>query len=51
VTETETETETETVPVERVRMTSDEYTDAETVRGQVRKERLDTEGVEERRDR
>jgi stress response protein YsnF len=44
-------TETETVPVERVRMTTDERTDEETVRGQVRKEHIDTEGVEERRDR
>jgi stress response protein YsnF len=44
-------TETETVPVERVRMTTEERTDEETVRGQVRKEHIDTEGVEERRDR
>ncbi|GHD53819.1 DUF2382 domain-containing protein [Streptomyces galbus] len=45
-------TETETVPVERVRMTAEEHTDEETVRGQVRKEQIDTEGVdEERRDR
>jgi uncharacterized protein (TIGR02271 family) len=45
-------TETETVPVERVRMTTDEQTDEETVRGQVRKEEIDTEGVDEnRRDR
>lgn len=44
-------TETETVPVERVRMTTDERTDEETVRGQVRKEHIDTEGVEEQRDR
>ncbi|MDG5804037.1 PRC and DUF2382 domain-containing protein [Streptomyces ossamyceticus] len=45
-------TETETVPVERVRMTTDERTDEETVRGQVRKEQIDTEGVDEdRRDR
>ncbi|MFF0887136.1 DUF2382 domain-containing protein [Streptomyces sp. NPDC003456] len=42
-------TETETVPVERVRMTTDEYTDEETVRGQVRKEHIDTEGVDEDR--
>ncbi|MCF4136015.1 PRC and DUF2382 domain-containing protein [Streptomyces sp. Tue 6430] len=38
--------ETETVPVERVRLTADEQNDEETVRGQVRKERLETEGVE-----
>ena len=45
-------TETETVPVERVRMTTDEQTDEETVRGQVRKEQIDTEGVDEdRRDK
>ncbi|MFJ5997004.1 DUF2382 domain-containing protein [Streptomyces sp. NPDC092370] len=45
-------TETETVPVERVRMTTEEQTDEETVRGQVRKEQIDTEGVDEdRRDR
>lgn len=45
-------TQTETVPVERVRMTTDEYTDEETVRGQVRKERIEAEGTEEdRRDR
>ncbi|MFF8036349.1 DUF2382 domain-containing protein [Streptomyces sp. NPDC016626] len=44
-------TETETVPVERVRMTTEERTDEETVRGQVRKEHIDTEDVEERRDR
>ncbi|MDG9709582.1 PRC and DUF2382 domain-containing protein [Streptomyces sp. DH10] len=45
-------TETETVPVERVRMTTEEQTDEETVRGQVRKEEIATEGVDEdRRDR
>lgn len=38
--------ETETVPVERVRLTADEHTEEETVRGQVRKERLEAEGVE-----
>ncbi|MFI2415723.1 DUF2382 domain-containing protein [Streptomyces sp. NPDC018947] len=45
-------TETETVPVERVRMTTEEHTEEETVRGQVRKEQIDTEGAddEERRD-
>lgn len=44
-------THTETVPVERLRMTTDEHTEQETVRGQVRKERIETEGVEEPRDR
>ncbi|MFJ9714331.1 DUF2382 domain-containing protein [Streptomyces sp. NPDC101213] len=38
--------ETETVPVERVRLTADEHVEEETVRGQVRKERLEAEGVE-----
>ncbi|MEV6959850.1 PRC and DUF2382 domain-containing protein [Streptomyces sp. NPDC051207] len=38
--------ETETVPVERVRLTTDEQVEEETVRGQVRKERIDTEGDE-----
>ncbi|NEB10902.1 PRC and DUF2382 domain-containing protein, partial [Streptomyces coelicoflavus] len=33
--------ETETVPVERVRMTTEELTENETVRGQVRKERIE----------
>jgi stress response protein YsnF len=33
--------ETETVPVERVRMTTEEHTEEETVRGQVRKERIE----------
>jgi uncharacterized protein (TIGR02271 family) len=42
-------TETETVPVERVRMTTEEHTDEETVRGKVRKEQIDTEGVDEDR--
>ncbi|MFH9820981.1 DUF2382 domain-containing protein [Streptomyces sp. NPDC017230] len=35
--------DTETVPVERVRMTTEERTDNETVRGQVRKERIEAE--------
>jgi uncharacterized protein (TIGR02271 family) len=39
--------ETETVPVERVRMTTDEQVDQETVHGQVRKERIDTETDED----
>jgi uncharacterized protein (TIGR02271 family) len=38
--------ETETVPVERVRMTTDERAEEETVRGQVRKERIETEADE-----
>jgi hypothetical protein len=41
--------ETEAVPVERVRLTTAEQTDEETVRGQVRKEEIDTEGVDEDR--
>jgi uncharacterized protein (TIGR02271 family) len=48
--------ETETVPVERVRLTTEEHIENETVRGQVRKERIEaeTEGMTEddiRRDR
>ncbi|MEU3732323.1 PRC and DUF2382 domain-containing protein [Streptomyces sp. NPDC033538] len=35
--------DTETVPVERVRMTTEERTENETVRGQVRKERIEAE--------
>ncbi|RSN51482.1 photosystem reaction center subunit H [Streptomyces sp. WAC 04229] len=35
--------ETEAVPVERVRMTMEEHTENETVRGQVRKERIEAE--------
>ncbi|CAL9659373.1 DUF2382 domain-containing protein [Streptomyces sp. enrichment culture] len=35
--------ETETVPVERVRMTTEEHTENETVHGQVRKERIEAE--------
>ncbi len=38
--------ETEAVPVERVRMTTEEHVEDETVRGQVRKERIEAEGVE-----
>ncbi|MEV5486681.1 PRC and DUF2382 domain-containing protein [Streptomyces bobili] len=41
--------ETETVPVERVRLTADEHTEEETVRGQVRKERIEAEGIETER--
>ncbi|WP_217143552.1 PRC and DUF2382 domain-containing protein [Streptomyces sp. AC627_RSS907] len=41
--------ETETVPVERVRMTTEEHTEEETVRGRVRKERIEaiTEDITE----
>ncbi len=35
--------ETEAVPVERVRMTTEEHTENETVRGQIRKERIEAE--------
>ncbi|MFG2731613.1 DUF2382 domain-containing protein [Streptomyces canus] len=36
-------TETETVPVERVRLVTEEVTEEETVRGEVRKEQIDTD--------
>ncbi|MFD4683152.1 YsnF/AvaK domain-containing protein, partial [Streptomyces sp. NPDC058461] len=39
--------ETETVPVERVRLATEEHVEEETVRGEVRKERIETEGVED----
>ncbi|MEU0075092.1 PRC and DUF2382 domain-containing protein [Streptomyces sp. NPDC006332] len=39
--------ETETVPVERVRLDTEERTEEETVRGEVRKERIETELPEE----
>ncbi|WP_052866060.1 DUF2382 domain-containing protein [Streptomyces niger] len=39
--------ETETVPVERVRLTTEERTDEETVRGEVRKEEIETDLPEE----
>ncbi|WP_212909327.1 DUF2382 domain-containing protein [Streptomyces sp. TS71-3] len=39
--------ETETVPVERVRLGVEEKTEQETVRGEVRKERIDVETPEE----
>ncbi|MFF6783403.1 DUF2382 domain-containing protein [Streptomyces sp. NPDC012510] len=39
--------QTETVPVERVRMSTEERTDEETVRGRVRKERIEAEGTED----
>jgi uncharacterized protein (TIGR02271 family) len=38
---------TETVPVERVRLSRDTAVEEETVTGQVRKERIETDGVEE----
>ncbi len=37
----------ETVPVERVRLTKDESTENQTVRGKVRRERIDTQGLQE----
>ena len=39
---------TEAVPKERVRLDTQTVTDDEVVSGQVRKERIDTEGIEER---
>ena len=39
--------ETETVPVERVRLVAEERIAEETVRGQIRKERIEVDGVEE----
>ncbi|WP_320774553.1 PRC and DUF2382 domain-containing protein [Streptomyces sp. CRN 30] len=38
--------ETEAVAVERVRLTTEEHVDDRTVRGQVRKERIETEGID-----
>ena len=43
--------ETEAVPVERVRLTTEEHTEQETVRGQVRKERIESSAEEAREDR
>lgn len=43
--------ETEAVPVERVRLTTEEHTEEETVRGQVRKERIESTAEEAREDR
>ena len=40
---------TETVPVERVRMETDQVTETETVSGEVRKEQIDADGVHETR--
>ncbi|MEV6120594.1 PRC and DUF2382 domain-containing protein [Streptomyces sp. NPDC052077] len=39
--------ETEAVPMERVRLTTEEHIENETVHGQVRKERIEVEGVVE----
>jgi len=41
--------ETEAVPVERVRLSKEQVTDQETVTGEVRKEQIDTDGVDEGR--
>lgn len=40
-------TETETVPVERVRLGTEEVTEEETVRGEVRKEQIDTDAEQD----
>ena len=40
--------ETEAVPVERVRLSKEQVTDQETVSGEVRKEQIDTDGVDVR---
>lgn len=39
--------ETEAVPVERVRLVTEEHVDQETVRGTVRKERIEVDGVDD----
>lgn len=41
--------DTEAVPVERVRLSKDQVTDQETVSGEVRKEQIDVDGVDESR--
>ena len=41
--------ETEAVPVERVRLSKEEVTDQESVSGEVRKEQIETDGLDERR--
>ncbi|WP_282780274.1 MULTISPECIES: YsnF/AvaK domain-containing protein [unclassified Nocardia] len=43
--------DTEAVPVERVRLAVDEVEDSQTVSGTVRKERFDTEGIEDESNR
>ena len=40
--------ETEAVPVERVRLSKEQVTEQETVSGEVRKEQIDTDGVDGR---
>lgn len=40
--------ETEAVPVERVKLSKEQVTEQETVTGEVRKEQIDTEGVNDR---
>ncbi|MFF5960620.1 DUF2382 domain-containing protein [Streptomyces luteogriseus] len=42
--------ETRAVPKERVRLTTEEVTEEETVTGEVRKERIETEGTDEQGD-
>ena len=37
---------TEAVPVERVRLSKEQVADTETVSGEVRKERIDTDGID-----
>ncbi|HEV7625413.1 MAG TPA: PRC and DUF2382 domain-containing protein [Streptomyces sp.] len=39
--------ETEAVPVERIRLVTEEHVEQETVRGQVRKERIEVEGIDD----
>lgn len=39
--------ETEAVPVERIRLVTEEHVDHETVRGTVRKERIEVEGIDD----
>lgn len=39
--------ETEAVPVERIRLVTEEHVTQETVRGQVRKERIEVEGIDD----
>jgi uncharacterized protein (TIGR02271 family) len=39
--------ETEAVPVERIRLVTEEHVDQETVRGTVRKERIEVEGIDD----
>ena len=39
--------DTEAVPIERIRLVTEERVDQETVRGQVRKERIEVEGIDD----